>query len=161
MTLNAVIALIFRLFPDFDRFSGRFTVIEDRSIVSVKYCLPVHFWPRLWRTLQRGSLRSVAEHLVETLAVIGLPVTSCSAECSFSCLRRLKNYTRSTMDQERISSLAICTIQSETANKVINNDTELLINKFARKNGRNTHFFWSVWWLCTYSYSVSHTVSAV
>jgi len=45
------------------------------------------------------------------------------------------------MDQERISSLAICTIQSETANKVINNDTELLINKFARKNGRNTHFF--------------------
>ena len=44
------------------------------------------------------------------------------------------------MDQERLSSLAICTIQRETANNVINNDTKLLINKFAGKHGRNTHF---------------------
>ena len=78
-------------------------------------------------------------NVTETLAVI--PVTSCSAERSFSCLRRLKNYTRSTMDQDRLSSLAMCTIQRETANKVINNDIELLINKFAGKHGRNTHFF--------------------
>ena len=46
------------------------------------------------------------------------------------------------MDQDRLSSLAMCTIQRETVNKlVINNDTELLINKFAGKHGRNTHFF--------------------
>jgi len=45
------------------------------------------------------------------------------------------------MDQDRLSSLAMCTIQRETANKVINNDIELLINKFAGKHGRNTHFF--------------------
>ena len=45
------------------------------------------------------------------------------------------------MDQDRLSSLAMCTIQCETANKVINNDVELLINKFAGKHGRNTHFF--------------------
>jgi len=41
---------------------------------------------------------------------------------------------------ERLSSLAMCSIQRKTANKVINNDTELLINKFAGKHGRNTHF---------------------
>ena len=35
------------------------------------------------------------------------------------------------MDQEALSLLAMCTIQRETSNKVINNDTELLINKFA------------------------------
>jgi len=40
------------------------------------------------------------------------------------------------MDQERLSSLAVCSIQRETANKVLNNDTELLINKFAGKHGR-------------------------
>jgi len=34
------------------------------------------------------------------------------------------------MDQETLSLLAMCTIQPETDNKVINNDTELLINKF-------------------------------
>jgi len=44
------------------------------------------------------------------------------------------------MDQERLSSLAMCTIQRETANKVINNDIEIVINKFAGKHGRNTHF---------------------
>jgi len=43
------------------------------------------------------------------------------------------------MDQERLSSLAMCTIRHETASKVINNDTELLINKFAGKRGRNIH----------------------
>jgi len=62
------------------------------------------------------------------------------------------------MDQERLSSLAMCSIQRETANKVLNNDTELLINKFAGKHGRNTHFL--IRCSCTYSYSVSHTVSA-
>jgi len=35
----------------------------------------------------------------------------------------------------------MCTIQRETANKVMNNDPELLINKFAGKHGSNTHFF--------------------
>jgi len=44
------------------------------------------------------------------------------------------------MDQERLSSLAMCTNERETANKVINNDIELVINKFAGKHGRNTHF---------------------
>jgi len=44
------------------------------------------------------------------------------------------------MDQERLSSLAMCTIQCETANKFLYNDTELLINKFAAKHGRKTRF---------------------
>ena len=34
-----------------------------------------------------------------------LPVTSCEAERSFSCLRRLKTYLRSTMSQERLNGL--------------------------------------------------------
>jgi len=44
------------------------------------------------------------------------------------------------MDQERLSSLAMCNMERKTANKVLNNDTELLINKFAGKHGRNRHF---------------------
>jgi len=42
------------------------TVVEDRPIVAVKYCLPVpvfYFWLKLQRTLQRG-LSAIAEHLV-------------------------------------------------------------------------------------------------
>ena len=44
------------------------TVLEDRPIMSVTYCLPVpvfYFWRKLLRTLQRG-LSAIAEHLVET-----------------------------------------------------------------------------------------------
>jgi len=42
------------------------TVVEDRPIMSVKYCLPLpvfHFWPKLYCILQRG-LSVIAEHLV-------------------------------------------------------------------------------------------------
>jgi len=51
MTLNAVIAFILRFITEFDRYSGRYiTVVEDRSMMSVKYCLPVpvfYFWRKL------------------------------------------------------------------------------------------------------------------
>ena len=45
---------------------------------------------------------------------ITLPTGISSAEKSFSVLRRIKNYLRSTMEQERISDLALL----ESASKV-------------------------------------------
>ena len=45
------------------------TVVENRPIMSVKYCLPIpvfHFWPKLYCTLQRG-LSTIAEHLVRNI----------------------------------------------------------------------------------------------
>ena len=39
-----------------------------------------------------------------------LPVTSCEAECSFSTLRRLKTYLRTTMSQERLNGLALLNV---------------------------------------------------
>ena len=39
-----------------------------------------------------------------------LPVTSCEAERSFSALRRIKNYLRSTMTEERLTGLALLNI---------------------------------------------------
>jgi len=52
MTLNAVIAFILRFFPpnSVDFQSDYVTVVEDRPIISVKYCIPVpvfHFWTKL------------------------------------------------------------------------------------------------------------------
>jgi len=41
------------------------TVVEDRPVMSVKYCVPVpvlHFWPKL--THPECSLSATAEHLV-------------------------------------------------------------------------------------------------
>ena len=36
-----------------------------------------------------------------------LPVTSCTAERSFSCLRRLKTFLRSTVSQKRLNHIAL------------------------------------------------------
>ena len=51
-----------------------------------------------------------------------LPVTSCECERSFSALRRLKNYSRSTMVEDRLNGLALLHIHQEiepTVNEVI------------------------------------------
>ena len=66
--------------------------------------------------------------VVHILAVI--PATSCSAERSFSALRRLKTYLRSTMGQQRVSNIALINIERAYANSVVNNDMNRIIREF-------------------------------
>jgi len=56
------------------------------------------------------------------------PVSNCSAERSFSTLKRIKSYLRSTMDEDRLNSLAILSIESEIT---ISLKYEDVINEFA------------------------------
>ena len=60
-----------------------------------------------------------------------IPITSCSAERSFSCLRRLKNYLRNTMGQERLSALALINIEKEIAI-----DADKVVDDFAKNSSR-------------------------
>jgi hypothetical protein len=67
-----------------------------------------------------------------------LPVTTASCERSFSCLKRVKNYLRSTMGHERLSSLALISIERDLSHpdsvdieKVIDN-FKLYSNKCRR-----------------------------
>ena len=76
---------------------------------------------------------------LKILAVI--PATSCSAERSFSSLRRLKTYLRNSMGQERLSSLALLHIEREYVNKVLKEDMTKMINVFGQRSGRNKYFF--------------------
>ena len=77
--------------------------------------------------------------VVHILAVI--PAISCSAERSFSALRRLKTYLRSTMGQQRASNIALINIERAYANSVVNNDMDRIIDIFGRRNGRDSYFF--------------------
>jgi len=59
MTLNGVVALILRFFsPNSLALQADYiTVVEDRPIMSVKYCLTVlvfHFWPKLMHPAARS-----------------------------------------------------------------------------------------------------------
>ena len=61
--------------------------------------------------------------------------TSCSSERSFSELRLVKTYLRSTMAEERLSSLAII-----FCNKDLRVNTEKVISNFARSSARRVEF---------------------
>ena len=64
----------------------------------------------LLRQESEGTLK-LAELLPELAKLfriaLTIPVTSCTSERSFSSLRRMKTYLRSTMSQERLNHVAI------------------------------------------------------
>ena len=64
-----------------------------------------------------------------------LPVTVASAETSFSKLKLLKTYLRSTMAQERLSGLAVISINHEVGGQISYND--VIYDFAARKARRN------------------------
>lgn len=64
---------------------------------------------------------------------IALPVTVASAERSFSKLKLIKAYLRSSMGQERLRGLAIISINSDVAQKLSYDD---LIDDFAARKCR-------------------------
>ena len=72
------------------------------------------------------------------LAVI--PATLRSAKRSFSGLRQLKTYLRSTIGKKRLCSIALINIERGYANRVIHQDMEKMIVFFGKRKGRNTYF---------------------
>lgn len=69
--------------------------------------------------------------------LLTLPVTVASSERSFSKLKLIKTYLRSTMSQERLSALAILSIEQDVRKSV---DMELLITRFANAKARKIRF---------------------
>ncbi|XP_018363748.1 PREDICTED: uncharacterized protein LOC108761630 [Trachymyrmex cornetzi] len=63
--------------------------------------------------------------------VLTIPSSTCTAERSFSALRRLKTYLNSTMLQQRMNSIAILHVHREIAEKI---DIDKLLNDFISKN---------------------------
>ena len=64
-------------------------------------------------------------------------VTVASAERSFSKLKLLKKNLRSTMLQERLNSLAMCSIEKDILDKI---DLDIVLEDFASGNARRRFF---------------------
>jgi len=62
-----------------------------------------------------------------------MPVTVASTERSFTKLKLLKNYLRSTMSQERLNVLATLCIEKRLLDEI---DIDNIINDFASRNVR-------------------------
>jgi len=71
---------------------------------------------------------SFSEFEVMIRLFITLPIGISSAERSFSVLRRIKNYLRSTMEHDRTSDLAPLAIEREAAEQL---DISSIIKQFA------------------------------
>jgi hypothetical protein len=62
-----------------------------------------------------------------------IPLSNASGEKSFSVLKRVKNYLRNTMGEERQNNLAILYIEHEILNRI---DTDKIIDDFTRNKAR-------------------------
>lgn len=67
-----------------------------------------------------------------------LPVTSATAERSFSTLRRLKTYLRTTMQQERLNNIAILHVHKRETERI---DMKTVTDEFACRNDRRRMHF--------------------
>lgn len=80
------------------------------------------------------SLRAEYPNVETALRIfLTLPITVATCERSFSKLKLIKNYLRSTMEQERISDMAILSIEHTLINTL---DIDELIEDFAGKKAR-------------------------
>ena len=79
---------------------------------------------------QEHDLCTTFPYIYHVLKILGtVPVTSCECERSISVIRRLKTHLRSTMAQERFSSLALIHIRHDFML-----DLDQIINTFASKH---------------------------
>lgn len=77
------------------------------------------------------ALKNMIPEYVKLLRLLlTIPVSTCTAERSFSALRRLKTYTRATMNQDRLNHVALLNIHSDLAREL---NLEPLINEFISK----------------------------
>ncbi len=92
--------------------------------------------------MQENHLFEMLPEFAQVMIILAvIPATSCSAERSFSALRRLKTYLRNTMSQTRVNSIALINIERAYANAVMNNEIDRIIDIFGSRKGRNSFFF--------------------
>ncbi|XP_068204448.1 uncharacterized protein [Palaemon carinicauda] len=80
---------------------------------------------------------SFPEVCTAMLLFLTIPVTTASAERSFSKLKLVKNYLRSTMAMERLEGLALLSIEQGTARKL---NLGKVIDRFAEMKARKKEF---------------------
>ena len=125
--------------------AGEFYATDLPIVSSLKS--EIHSWYTKWKTEeQENGSSALPSSLSSTLPRIStfypnihalvtvlctLPVTSCSAERSFSGLKRIKTVARSCMGNERLSSLALLHMHQD-----IPVDVDEVIDEFSRRHPR-------------------------
>lgn len=109
---------------------------EDIEGSDLELKAEIHLWKNKWTNIQNNPQFAVEalEYCNEFFPNIKIllqifatsPVSTATAERSFSTLRRLKNYLRSTMSEVRLNGLAMLNIHKEI-------DINQVVDTFAQK----------------------------
>ena len=94
---------------------------------------------KLLQMFRKNSMVQSAFVNIETALRIYLcmMVTNCSAERSFSALKRIKSNLRSTIGQNRLNALSLLCIENDMVNAI---DTNTIIHQFASTKVRKINF---------------------
>ena len=85
------------------------------------------------KTMHQNGLHDILPVLYRVASIPAtIPATSCSAERSFSALRRIKTFLRSRMGQDRLSSIAVINIERKYANNTMQDDMQRIIDIFGQ-----------------------------
>ncbi|GAA6085734.1 zinc finger MYM-type protein 1-like [Tachysurus ichikawai] len=88
---------------------------------------------KLEETLLTGEVSDIVDQLL-----LVVPVSSAEAERSFSALRRLKTWLRTTMTQVRLNRIAVCHVHQDKLEKI---DVKQICQQFISGNDRHRHVF--------------------
>ena len=127
---------------DKDRLVSQLTMVSDMIKNAFEH-LPVKTVTSV-RTIAEGMNQSdiYKRMLAEVDKMLKIyftfPVTTATAERSFSSLRRLKTYLRSTMSQSRLNNLFILYVYTEKTDKL---DLESIAREFVSVKQRRLHYF--------------------
>jgi len=93
-----------------------------------KNCLPPDF---NFDDIKRKIHKEAFPNLYKLLQIaVTIPISSATCERSFSSMRRIKNWLRTSMLQQRFSDLSILNIERDLSNKI---QTETVLDRFNTK----------------------------
>ncbi|KAL2997987.1 hypothetical protein AAZX31_09G071400 [Glycine max] len=129
--LDQLINSIETRFEQFLQYETIFALDEDEL---KKYCINLEIFLRFNEYSDIDGLDLLSElKVLREVILLTIPVTIATVERSFSKLKLLKSYLKSTMLQDRLNVLAILSIESEVLELL---DYKTLINNFVAKKAR-------------------------
>lgn len=120
-------------FFDFSSLRGELSVLYKDSEMHKDTVVKLHQY-----LTEEGLVPVFPELHKLVLLIITIPASSSSAERSFSAMKRIKSYLRNTQGQERLSSLALLSIEKSLLATLRQRPSfyDDVIDIFARKNRR-------------------------
>jgi len=119
---------------DFDREDLQTELLHLKEHLIIKFGPETLSPLKLIQFIYENELKIVYPNVEIVLRIfVSTPATNCSAERSFSCLKRIKNYQRSTMSQQRLNALAILCIENQITANI---EYEDIIKSFAEQKSR-------------------------